>query len=119
MFAHLTKICLSGILTLGLIISALFTASIPVQALELESQPYFIKQIEKDRVLAVSPNFRGDLSQASLFPSLAEIDQSYDIRAIRAVNAEKLNGKLVPGLIVYVKAKSLDINPQSTVATNP
>lgn len=93
--------------------------SSPAQALESENQPYFIKQIQKDRVLVVSPNFQGDLSQTSLLSSLTEISENYHIRATRAVKAEKLNGKLVPGLIVYVEDKSVNGNPGTVLATKP
>ena len=68
-------------------------------------------------MLAVSPNFRGDLTQASLLPSLSEISEQYHIKATKAIAAEKLNGKIVPGLIVYVEAKSPIAN--SMVASKP
>ncbi|MEM8674622.1 MAG: hypothetical protein AAGF83_12210 [Cyanobacteria bacterium P01_G01_bin.67] len=118
---YLVKICSKQLIILCLSVAIVFGFTNPSQALELESQPYFIKQIEKDRVLAVSPNFRGELTQTSLLPSLTEISESYHIKATRAVQAEKLNGKLVPGLIVYVETKSsLDASyPSSIVATRP
>ncbi|MEL6578106.1 MAG: hypothetical protein AAFQ14_00025 [Cyanobacteria bacterium J06621_12] len=103
----LTKICLSAIVLLGITVSSIIGFSTPAQAVGIETQPYFIKHIEKDRILSVSPNFRGDLTQTSLLPSLTEISENYHIRATKSVKAEKLNGKLVPGLIVYVEAKSL------------
>ncbi|MEO1341117.1 MAG: hypothetical protein AAFV28_08235 [Cyanobacteria bacterium J06635_13] len=115
---HLIKICLSTAIVLTLSIFGTFGFSTPVQAKGIETQPYFIKQIEKDRVLSVSPNFRGDLTQTSLLPSLTEISENYHIKATRSVKAEKLNGKLVPGLIVYVEAKSLG-QSAGMVATKP
>ena len=101
---HLIKISLS-ILLLCVSAIGLFGFSLSAQASELETQPYFIKQIQKDKVLVVSPNFRGDLSQTSLLPSLTEISENYHIRATKSIMSEKLNGKLVPGLIVYVQNK--------------
>lgn len=116
---YLTKICLSALLLIGLTITSIFGFDAPAQALQIETQPYFIKHLEKDRVLSVSPNFRGDLSQTSLLPSLTEISQDYHIKATRAVKAEKLNGKLVPGLIVYVEAKNAVGQSSGMVATKP
>ena len=115
---HLTKICLSALLLLCLAASSIFGFSTPARALQIETQPYFIKHLEKDRILSVSPNFRGDLSQTSLLTSLGEISEQYHIKAARAVKAEKLNGKIVPGLIVYVEAKSA-IGTNGMVATKP
>ncbi len=96
----------------------IFGFSLPAQALNIETQQYFIKQIKKDKILSVSPNFRGDLTQASLLPSLTEISENYHIRATKSIKAEKLNGKLVPGLIVYVESKS-DFTPATVVANKP
>ncbi|MEL6494152.1 MAG: hypothetical protein AAFQ41_03390 [Cyanobacteria bacterium J06623_7] len=115
---HLTKICLSALLLFSLAAFSLLGYSAPAQALPAETQPYFIKHLEKDRILSVSPNFRGDLTQASLLPSLTEISENYHIKATRAVKAEKLNGKQVPGLIVYVQAKS-SLNTNGMVAAKP
>jgi hypothetical protein len=114
---YLIKISLS-LIVLCVSLLGLLSFSLPVQALESESQPYFIKQIQKDKVLVVSPNFRGSLSQTSLLPSLTEISEKYHIKATRTVTAEKLNGKLVPGLIVYVEHKPLN-NLGGIVATKP
>ena len=114
---YLIKISLC-IIVLCVSVVGLLGFSSPVQALESETQPYFIKQIQKDRVLVVSPNFRGDLSQSSLLPSLTEISEKYHIKATRSVTAEKLNGKLVPGLIVYVVHKPLN-NLSGIVAAKP
>ena len=114
---HLVKISLA-ILALCISITGLLGFSLPAQALELESQSYFIKPIQKDRVLVVSPNFQGDLSQTSLLPSLTEISENYHIRATKSVTAKKLNGKLVHGLIVYVENKS-NVNPTGIVAAKP
>lgn len=115
---HLTKICLSVLLLFCLAASSVFGFSTPARALQIETQPYFIKHLEKDRILSVSPNFRGDLTQASLLPSLTEISEKYHIKATRSVTAEKLNGKQVPGLIVYVEAKS-SIGSSGIVAAKP
>ena len=115
---YLTKISLS-ILVLCVSAIGLFGFSLSAQALELETQPYFIKQIQKDKVLVVSPNFRGDLSQTSLLPSLTEISENYHIRATKSIISEKLNGKLVPGLIVYVQNKPLSTEMGGVVATKP
>lgn len=115
---NLIRISLSCLLILCIAIVNTFSFSLPAQALELENQQYFIKHIKKDKVLAVSPNFQGDLTQASLLPSLTEISENYHIKATKAIEAEKLNGKLVPGLIVYVESK-LDFAPSSMVANNP
>lgn len=115
---HLATIFVSLLIVLSVGILNVFISD-PLQALELESQPYFIKQIEKDRVLAVSPNFRGELTQTSLLPSLIEISENYHIKATRSVKAEKLNGKLVHGLIVYVDAKSANTEPMGVVAVKP
>lgn len=114
---HLVKVSLA-ISVLCISIAGLFGFSLPAQALESESQPYFIKPIQKDRVLVVSPNFKGDLTQTSLLPSLTEISENYHIRATKSVTAKKLNGKLVPGLIVYVENK-LNANPTGIVAAKP
>ncbi len=119
MLHHLLKIGFSCLLVLCISILGVFSFSFSAQALESESQPYFIKQIEQDRVLAVSPNFRGQLTQTSLLPSLTEISENYYIKATRAIEAEKLNGKLVPGLIVYVEAKSLNVEPENILANKP
>lgn len=115
------KSCLSILLLLFTVVSCLFSFSAPAQAfkIETETQPYFIKHLEKDRILSVSPNFRGELTQTSLLPSLTEISENYHIKATRAVNAEKLNGKIVPGLIVYVESKALTEQSNSMVATKP
>ena len=86
-------------------------------AIELETQNYFVKHLVKDKVIAVSPNFRGELTQTSLLPSLTEISERYHIKATKAISAQKLNGKLVPGLIVYVEAKSPSIGLNNTVAS--
>lgn len=115
---YLVKISLP-ILILCVGVVGLFGFSLPAQALASETQPYFIKQIQKDKVLVVSPNFKGDLTQTSLLPSLTEISENYHIKATKSVTAEKLNGKLVPGLIVYVKNKSLDAGSVRIVATKP
>ncbi|MEL6930383.1 MAG: hypothetical protein AAFO95_17355 [Cyanobacteria bacterium J06600_6] len=116
---HLAKICFATLLSISLVVSGIFSFSTPAQASQVESQPYFIKQIEKNRILSVSPNFRGDLTQASLLPSLMEISQDYHIKATRAVKAEKLNGKQVPGLIVYVESKNAVGQSSGMVATKP
>lgn len=116
---HLTKVCLSALLLVCLSVAGMFGISSPAQALGVETEPYFIKHLEKDRVLSVSPNFRGDLSQTSLLPSLTEISEKYHIKATRAVKAEKLNGKLVPGLIVYVEAKNAVGQSSGMVAAKP
>jgi|GEM_PF-5948498 len=116
---HLTKVCLSALLLICLSVAGMFGFSAPAQALQVETQPYFIKHLEKDRILSVSPNFRGDLTQTSLLPSLTEISEDYHIRATRSVKAEKLNGKLVPGLIVYVEAKSAIGQSNGMVAAKP
>ncbi len=92
--------------------------SLPAHALDIESNSYFIKSIEKDKVLVVSPNFRGELTQTSLLPSLTEISENYYIKATKSIEAEKLNGKLVPGLVVYVQPKSDDLTPNGIVASN-
>ena len=119
MLHHLLKIGFSYFLILCISILGIFSFSFSAQALDSESQPYFIKQIEKDRVLAVSPNFQGQLTQTSLLPSLTEISENYHIKATKAIEAEKLNGKLVPGLIVYVEAKSLNVEPENILASKP
>lgn len=116
---NLIKFCFSLLLIFCLSIFGAFGFETTAQASQIESQPYFIKQIEKDRVLAVSPNFRGELTQVSLLPSLIDISENYHIKATRAVKAEKLNGKLVHGLIVYVEAKPLDAESSSIVAAKP
>ena len=102
----------SCILSIGFL-----TFSLPAQALDLENSSYFIKSIEKDKVLVVSPNFRGELSQTSLLPSLTEISESYYIKATKSIQAEKLNGKLVPGLVVYVESKTGDLKSDGMVAS--
>ena len=114
---YLSKIFLSALLLACFTISGLFVSA-PAGATQIETEPYFIKHLEKDRVLSVSPNFRGDLTQTSLLPSLTEISEKYHIKATRSVKAEKLNGKLVPGLIVYVEAKNLP-QAEGMVATKP
>ncbi|MEM6611315.1 MAG: hypothetical protein AAF652_03500 [Cyanobacteria bacterium P01_C01_bin.72] len=114
----LTKICLSATIFLCLTFSSTLGFASSAQAVGVETQPYFIKQIEKDRILSVSPNFRGDLTQTSLLPSLTEISENYRIKATKFVKAEKLNGKQVPGLIVYVETKSIE-QPGDMVATKP
>ncbi|MDJ0594261.1 MAG: hypothetical protein QNJ72_30505 [Pleurocapsa sp. MO_226.B13] len=113
---HLLKVSFSWFLSLAVAITGIFSFVLPVQALELETQQYFIKHVKKDEILAVSPNFRGELSQTSLLPSLTEISENYHIKAAKAIEAEKLNGKLVPGLIVYVEAKSSGNEPESILA---
>ena len=118
MFNHLLKISLSCLLIVSVAIVSASSFSFPAQALESENQPYFIKQIEKDKVLAVSPNFRGELTQTSLLPSLTEISHDYHIKGAKAIQAEKLNGKLVPGLIVYVEAKSPTTESGNMLANN-
>lgn len=113
-FAQISRLisvlCISAI--------ALFSFSPAALALS-ETQPYFIKHIQKDKVLVVSPNFRGDLSQTTLLSSLTEISENYHINATRSVTAEKLNGKIVPGLIVYVQNKPLTSESGGIVATKP
>ena len=117
---HLIQICTTKLVIVCLSILTIFSFNAPVQALESQSQPYFIKQIKQDRVLAISPNFKGELTQTSLLPALSEIGEEYYIKATKAVKAEKLNGKVVPGLIVYVEAKSLPNNEQERIiAQNP
>lgn len=115
---NLVRISFSYLLVFCIGIVGMFGFNSPAQALDLETQQYFIKQIKKDKILSVSPNFRGDLTQASLLPSLSEISEQYHIRATKSIKAEKLNGKLVPGLIVYVESKS-DFAPTSMVANKP
>ena len=114
---YFSKICLSALLLLCLTVSSLFVSP-PARAMQIETEPYFIKHLEKDRILSVSPNFRGDLSQTSLLPSLTEISENYHIRATKSVQAQKLNGKTVPGLIVYVRAKNIG-QPDGIVAAKP
>ncbi|MDJ0648867.1 MAG: hypothetical protein QNJ60_09185 [Xenococcaceae cyanobacterium MO_188.B19] len=102
-----------------LTISFIFlTIGFPAQALESENNSYFIKSIEKDKVLVVSPNFRGELTQTSLLPSLTEISENYYIKATKSIQAEKLNGKLVPGLVVYVESKTEDLKSNTMLANN-
>lgn len=115
---NLIRASLSCLLVLSIAIAGSFGFTQPARALQAETQQYFIKEIKKDKVLAVSPNFRGDLSQASLLPSLSEIGEDYYIKATKSIKAEKLNGKLVPGLIVYVESKS-PLTADSMVATKP
>ena len=119
MSRHLAKIVLSQLLAVCIAIIGIFGFNVPAQALELETQDYFIKQITRDKVLAVSPNFRGQLTQASLLPSLTEISEKYHIKATKSIEAQKLNGKLVPGLIVYVESKSALGQSGSIVANKP
>ena len=102
---RLIKASFSLLLIIGIAIVGSFSFSLPAQATQIETEQYFIKEIKKNQVLSVSPNFRGELTQASLLPSLTEISETYHIRATKAIQAEKLNGKQVPGLIVYVEAK--------------
>lgn len=116
---HLPKIFLSQFLAFCIAIVGIFGFSFSAQAIELETQDYFIKQITRDKVLAVSPNFRGQLTQASLLPSLTEISEKYHIKATKSIEAQKLNGKLVPGLIVYVESKSPLTQSGSMVANKP
>ncbi len=115
---NLVRISFSCFLAFCIGIIGIFGFNTPAQALDIETQQYFIKHIKKDKILSVSPNFRGDLTQASLLPSLTEISDQYHIRAAKSIKAEKLNGKLVPGLIVYVESKS-DFTPTSMVANKP
>ena len=115
----LVKIGLCCLLTFCVSLLSVFCFSFSARASSLENQSYFIKQIQKDKVLVVSPNFKGELTQASLLPSLSEISENYHIRATRAIEAEKLNGKLVPGLIVYVENRPMNIDSNSIVATKP
>ena len=117
---HLIQICTTKLVIVCLSILTIFSFTAPVQALESENQPYFIKQLKQDSVLAVSPNFRGELTQESLLPALSEISDEYYIKATKSVKAEKLNGKVVPGLIVYVEAKSPSNNESNKIiAQNP
>ena len=118
MSRNLIRISFSCLLAFCIAVVGIFSFNPPAKALELETQQYFIKHLKKDRVLSVSPNFRGDLTQASLLPSLVEISDKYHIKATKAIEANKLNGKLVPGLIVYVESKS-PITSDSMVATKP
>jgi hypothetical protein len=92
--------CLIGV-TVGL--------SLSTQALEDESQSYFIKHIKQDRVLMVLPNFLGEYSLKSLLPSLDEISENYTITSTRTLQARKLDGRVMPSLVVYVQP---DINAQ-------
>ncbi len=115
---NLVRISLSCLLVLCVAIAGSIGFSQSALAVQIETQQYFIKEIEQGKVLAVSPNFRGDLTQASLLPSLSEISESYHIKAIKSIEAEKLNGKLVPGLIVYVESR-LPLTSDSMVATKP
>ncbi len=112
----LVKTGFSCLLLLCISILGVLTFSFPAQAFDLETQPYFIKSIEKDKVLVVSPNFQGPLTQTSLLPSLTEISENYHIKATRAIEAEKLNGKLVPGLIVYVETRAFNTEPERMLA---
>ena len=116
---HLVKIGFSCLLSLCVSLLGVVGFSFSAQAIESETQPYFIKHLQKDKILAVSPNFQGELTQASLLPSLIEISNNYHIKATKAIQAEKLNGKLVPGLIVYVEDKSLNLKPSNMVASKP
>lgn len=116
---QLLKVLRSSFIVFCIGMLGLLSFSLPARALDLESQQYFIKELKKDKVLAVSPNFRGDLSQTSLLSSLTEISESYHIRATRAIEAEKLNGKLVPGLIVYVEDKHTTSEPIGMIANKP
>lgn len=116
---HALKKSCSWFLAFCIAVVGIFGFSFSAQALELETQQYFIKQIKKDKILAVSPNFRGELTQSSLLPSLKDISERYHIKATKAIEAEKLNGKLVPGLIVYVEAKSDYIKPEGILANKP
>lgn len=118
MTRNLIRISFSWLLAFCIGTIGVFSFSLPAQALQLETQQYFIKQIKKDKILSVSPNFRGDLTQASLLSSLGEISEKYHIRATKSIEAEKLNGKLVPGLIVYVESKS-PLSSDSIVAAKP
>lgn len=115
---NLIRASLSWLLVFCIGLVGLFSFTPSAQALEVENQQYFIKHIKKDKVLSVSPNFRGDLTQASLLPSLTEISEDYYIKATKSIKAEKLNGKLVPGLIVYVESKS-PLTSDDMVATKP
>ena len=115
---NLPKSFLALLLTFSIALVGILGFGFSAQALDLETEQYFIKQIKRDQILSVSPNFRGDLSQTSLLPSLTEISEKYHIKATKAIEAEKLNGKIVPGLIVYVEAKSSYI-PSSVVANKP
>ena len=119
MHHHFLKISYSWFLVLCVSILGIFSFSFPALALQSETHPYFIKHIERDKVLAVSPNFRGELTQVSLLPSLFEISDDYHIKATKAIEAEKLNGKLVPSLIVYVEAKSSPVEPKNMLANKP
>lgn len=115
---NFVQISFSCLLVFCIGIVGIFGFNSPAQASDLETQQYFIKQIKKDKVLSVSPNFRGDLTQSTLLPSLIEISEKYHIKATKSIKAEKLNGKLVPGLIVYVESKP-DFAPTSMVANKP
>jgi hypothetical protein len=103
--------CLIGI-TVGLGLSP--------HALEDESQSYFIKPLQQDHILMVLPNFMGDYSLKSLLPSLDEISENYTITSTRTLQAQKLDGRTMPSLVVYVQP-SLKAQPDSLeiIASNP
>ena len=119
MRSYLIKISSTFCLIFGVTLIGIFSFGSAAQAVESQTQPYFIKQLKKDQMLVVSPNFQGELTQSSLLPSLTEISETYHIKATRAIEAEKLNGKLVPGLIVYVENKPLNIESGNVLAKKP
>ena len=53
------------------------------------------------------------------FVQLELFSENFELIVARAVTAEKLNGKLVPGLVVYVENKSLNAVKAGIIATKP
>lgn len=79
---------------------------------------YLIKPLQNDRVFYVQPRLAlGNLAPESLWASLEELAQRYYINDSK-LQIRAVNGRAIPGLIVFTEALNEAATPSELIATN-
>ena len=87
------------------------------QAAEASQPTYFFHELEPHQTMLVSPDFDGDLSVSSLWQSLDELGETYDIKEAKLVYSTWPNVRRVPRLLVNIEPKVDQIRSVATVAS--
>ena len=86
------------------------------QAAESSDPSYFLKEIEPDQTMLVSPSFDGDLSLQPLWESLAEIGDNYEVKGAQVLYSNWPNVREVPRLLVQIEPKADGMQSAALVA---
>lgn len=81
----------------------------------IESQDYFVKVIDRDRVLVIEPNLsafytsrtEADTDGANLFAALEHLKEQYIIRNTQLIQVQRKES-LIPNLLVQVDPKDAE-----------